>query len=97
MEVEAPASKRLSFGVHVFVSRIKPDWWKKENIRDLVSRKQVEHDLFIEGKEYAYDDITDSILHFRKLSLTRGNSLAYETQILITENARERMFSPNPW
>ena len=60
MEVEVPASKSWSFGVHVFVFQVKPDWRKKENIREIVYRKEVEHDIVIDGKESAHDDITDS-------------------------------------
>jgi hypothetical protein len=61
-----------SFGVHVFVFHVKPDWQKKENIREIVSRTEVEHDIVIDGKYSAHDDITDSQSPFQEVVSHEG-------------------------
>lgn len=41
----------------VFVFDVKPDWRKEDHIRDIVYQQAVEHDVIIDGKYYAQDDI----------------------------------------
>jgi predicted nucleotidyltransferase len=41
----------------VFVFDTSPDWRKEDRIRALVYQQEVEHDLIIDGKYYAQDEI----------------------------------------
>ncbi|MEE4358262.1 MAG: nucleotidyltransferase domain-containing protein [Desulfococcaceae bacterium] len=43
----------------VFVFRTKPDWKKKEQIREFVYHKEVEYDMVIDGKYYSQKEIED--------------------------------------
>jgi hypothetical protein len=72
MSIEVPASKSWSFGVHVFVFRVNPGWRKKENIREIVSRNEVEHGIVLDGKEDAHDEITDAHPPFQKVVSHEG-------------------------
>jgi hypothetical protein len=72
MSVEAPTSKSWSFGVHVFVFHVKPDWRTQDHIRDLVSCNEVEHGSVIDGKYDAHDEITDSQTPFQEVISHEG-------------------------
>ena len=41
----------------VFVFETKPDWRKEDLVRELVYQQEVEHNLVIDGKYYAQDEI----------------------------------------
>jgi predicted nucleotidyltransferase len=41
----------------VFVFKTKPDWRKKDKIREIVYRKEVEYDVVIDGKYYSQEEI----------------------------------------
>ncbi len=43
----------------VFVFSTKPDWRKKDQVREVVYQKEVEYDAVIDGKYYAQEEIED--------------------------------------
>jgi predicted nucleotidyltransferase len=55
-----------------FVFETKPDWRKEDRIRDIVYRYEVEHDVVIDGKYYAQDEIEHSQTPFRERVYTEG-------------------------
>ena len=56
----------------VFVFQAKPDWRKKDHIRDIVYRNEVEHGIVIDGKYYAHDEITDYHTPFQEVVYNEG-------------------------
>ena len=41
----------------VFVFNTKPNWHKQDRVREVVYQKEVEHDVVIDGKYYAQEEI----------------------------------------
>ncbi|MDM8550971.1 nucleotidyltransferase domain-containing protein [Desulfobacterales bacterium HSG2] len=60
----------------VFVFRTKPDWQKKDQIRDIVYRKEVEYDLVIDGKYYSQEDVKNYKTPFLESVFKKGKFYA---------------------
>ncbi len=56
----------------VFVFQVKPDWRKKDKVREIVYRKELEHDIVIDGKYYAYDEIKNYHTPFQEVVYKEG-------------------------
>lgn len=50
----------------VFVFYSKPDWRKKDKIREIVYRKELEYDIVIDSKYYAQEEIENYRTPFRE-------------------------------
>ena len=56
----------------VFVFDVKPDWRKKDKVREVVYRKELEYNMVIDGKYYAQEEIQNYLTPFREVVFREG-------------------------
>jgi predicted nucleotidyltransferase len=60
----------------VFVFGAKPDWRKKNKIRDIIYRKEVEYGVVIDGKYFSREEIEDCQTPFLETVFKEGRFYA---------------------
>ncbi len=60
----------------VFIFSKKLDWRKKDMVRDVVYRKELEYEIVIDGKYYAQEEIENYLTPFRETVLKEGQFYA---------------------